>query len=186
MQVKRLNSDQLLQLIIKEDMHSRRSRLRRARFVENLFGRGYRQLFFGGPVSVDALVEAQLCYIYGQFIGCVLLSQAFFEQFLGGAYEFIGRTDIADAGLAVLSREALNEGEITRAEFNALKKLRRRRNPYTHHQESRVFMMDAIHRSRGRRSWTYFESLYEEDARLALRTVAGFLLRPRGETELHP
>jgi hypothetical protein len=176
MRVERLNSDQLLQLIIKEDSLSKQSRLRRARFVENLFGRGYGMLLFGGPFSADALMEAKLCYIYGQFIGCILLSQVFFEQYLGGA---LGLTDVAGEGLATLSKNALTLKWITPAEFSALTKLRRLRNRYTHHQRPRMFWEFAQRVSGRKEYWT----VYEEDARLALRTFAGFLLRELRKTK---
>ena len=51
---------------------------------------------------------------------------------LAGAFHASGRNDLKRAGIAELSKEALNYGWLSQADYEAIEQMRDYRNPITH------------------------------------------------------
>jgi hypothetical protein len=103
----------------------------------------------------------------------VLLAQAFVEQSLGGGFSLAGRDEVVAKGFAGLVDAALADGHITSDIAEILHKLRKMRNPYTHHivgSGKRSYM--------GRLAESAFmapEDLVVEDAKFAIRAVVDYM-----------
>lgn len=148
-------------------------RVERYKFLWEEFGPPADMLLIGGIPSMFALDELKRSYAYGNFMATVLLAQVFVEQSLGGSYSLSGKNDVAEKGFAGLVDASLNDGHITPQLAETLHRLRKMRNPYTHHTggtEKRSYM--------GRIAETAFmapEDLVVEDAKSAIRAVADYL-----------
>ncbi len=148
-------------------------RVERYRFLWEEFGPPANMLLIGGITSMFALDELKRSYAYRSFMATVLLAQVFIEQSLGGSYSLAGKDDMADEGFRGLLNAALQDGRITPDLAERLHRLRKVRNPYTHHiggVGKRSYM--------GRLAETEFtapEDLVVEDAKFAIRAVVDFL-----------
>jgi HEPN domain-containing protein len=173
--------DRISEFLTEEDVVSRPFRVERMKFLLNEWGEPRHLLLPGGLIAAPAFEEARLCFLNGEFIACVLLSQVVLEHVLAGALKMAGRDDLERAGFEKLLREALSEGIISGEEFEAFDSLRERRNPYVHSRHPTdagglVRRMTAEDRE--------LEELFETDARLAVQTMFRLLKRgPYGFNE---
>ena len=148
-------------------------RVERYKFLWEEFGPPSDMLLLGGIPSMFALEELKRSYAYGNFMATVLLAQVFIEQSLGGSYSLAGKGSIAEKGFACLVDASLKDGNITPELAETLHRLRKMRNPYTHHIGGigkRSYM--------GRLFETEFvapEDLIVEDAKFAVRAVVDYL-----------
>ena len=148
-------------------------RVERYKFLWAEFGPPADMLLVGGITAMFALDELKRSYAFGNFMATVLLAQAFIEQTLGGTYSLAGNDAVAGKGFAALVDEAQNDGQITPELAEILHRLRRMRNPYTHHiggVGKRSYM--------GRLFEAEFvapEDLVVEDAKFAIRAVVDYL-----------
>ena len=154
---------------------SRHERLNRLRFVVDEFGAPRHLLLPGGFLTLRAFEEAKSCFVNGDFIGCILLSQLGLERLIGGLFRLSGRDDLERAGFADLLQEALQERYLSEREFEIFDGLRRMRNPYAHnrppmHAEGLIPRVVATGKEP--------EELFEEDARRAIRALFSIFTRP--------
>ena len=135
-----------------EDSTAREQRLERLRWMEEIMPDIDWLVFGSGPISKYLFEEARYCFAYGQFLASIVLGLSFIEISLAGAFYGMGRNDLHRAGAAELSREALDQGWITQADFEAIERARRFRNPVTHFRrpghgervEARAFFERAL------------------------------------------
>jgi len=118
-----------------EDSTGRQDRLERLRWMEELMPDIDWLIFGSGPISKYLFDEARYCFAYGQFLASIVLGLSFIEISLAGAFYGMGRNDLQRAGAAELSKEALDQGWITQADFEAIERARRFRNPVTHFRQ---------------------------------------------------
>lgn len=148
-------------------------RVERYRFLWEEFGPPMGMLLVGGFPSMFALDELKRSYAYGNFMATVLLAQAFIEQSLGGTYSLAGEDQIAHSGFARLVDAARNDGHITGALAETLNKLRKMRNPYTHHTGG--VGNGSYMRRVTEPEFVAPEDLVVEDAKFAIRAVVDYL-----------
>ena len=157
-----------------EDNVKREARLERLRWLESLMPKVDWMLHGTGQMSKYAFDEARYCFIYGQYLGSIILGLAFIEWSLAGAFYAAGRIDLERAGITSLSKEALNCGWLSQADYDAIEQVREYRNPITHFRppghDERVEAR-AFHES----IETY--EVIERDARKVMQTVCHLLLK---------
>lgn len=167
-------SDEFFRLRITEgEQETVEYRVERYKFLWGEFGPPADMLLVGGIPSMFALDELKRSYAYGNFMATVLLAQAYVEQSLGGAFSLAGRDDVVEKGFAGLVDSALAEGIITSEIAQALHKLRKMRNPYTHHTigSGRRTYMARLAES----AFMAPEDLVVEDAKFAIRAVVDYM-----------
>ncbi len=120
------------QWLSNEDTVARDARLERLRWLESLMPKVDWMLYGSGPISKYLFEEARYCFAYGQFLASIILGLAFLEVSLAGAFYATSRNDLERAGIAKLSREALNYGWLSEADYQAIEQVRDYRNPVTH------------------------------------------------------
>ena len=116
----------------REDQSQRDARLARLRWMEAKMPTVEWMVFGCGPISKHLFEEARYCYAYGQFLGSIMLGLAFIEMSLAGAFYSCGRNDLKKAGIAILAKEALGCGWLSKEDFETLERVRELRNPVTH------------------------------------------------------
>lgn len=107
-------------------------RTERFRFVLSEFGPPAHILLVGGIPAMFAIHELKTSFIYGNYLGTVLIAQAFVEHSLGGAFAMAGEDEIVQAGFARLIDESVSRDWISPWVAARLHDLRRIRNPYSH------------------------------------------------------
>jgi hypothetical protein len=157
-----------------EDKVEHEARLERCRWLASLMPKVDWMLYGTGQMSKYAFEEARYCFIYGQYLGSIVLGLAFIEWSLAGAFYAAGRSDLERASITVLSKEALNRGWLSRADYDAIDEVRVYRNPITHFRppghDERVEAR-AFHESID----TY--EVIERDARKVMQTVFHLVLK---------
>ena len=169
-----ISDDECAQWLENEDAISRPSRLPRLVFVADEYGPPRHLLIPGGIIPSRCFEEARWCYVNGQHIGCVLLCQSMVEHMLAALFRLMGEDRIAKSGFRSICIEAEKERLITPEELELFERLRRKRNPYSHHRPPGS--KDGVMR----RSLTEeldFYDLLEADAQLAIEAVFGLLKR---------
>lgn len=157
-----------------EDNVGRVARLERLRWIVSLMPDVNWMSNGTGPISKYLFDEARYCFVYGQYLGSVVLGLAFLEVSLAGAFYAAGRNDLECAGIATLSKEALGCGWLSQADYEAIEQVRGYRNPITHFRppghtdrvEARAFYEGA---------GAY--AVIERDARKVMETVFHLLLK---------
>lgn len=158
-----------------EDKNSFNERRIRLRWLIDEFG-SFDNIIahYGGFISYRAFEEARRCYLYGEFIAVVLLSQIVLEHTLAGLFQMEGRDDLNCAGFKKLLDEAIRLGYTSQQEYDVFNTIRKLRNPYVHYRSpmnsehigQRIVMNDM----------TPFE-IFETDAQVALKVVFRLLNR---------
>jgi len=157
-----------------EDQAKFVERLARLHFLGEQHGGPRDQLITGGLIGNLAIDEACWCFINGQFIACVVLTQIVLEHLLAGLFRIAGRDDIAGAGFGRILREAYSERFISSAEFDKFNSLRAKRNPYSHSHKPLTPNSIEV---RMLKANTPYEEIMEQDAREALQMLFGILQR---------
>lgn len=125
-------------------------------------------VFPGGLHSKRAFEEARNSYLYGLFMGTVLLCLSFVEQTLAAKIYARGENRASSWSLAVLLRRGRDRGLITNVFYNRLEKSRKIRNSFAHFRP-------PLHEERlSVRSLTFGSEIslvIEKDARELLSTV---------------
>lgn len=168
------NIDEYKEWLKKEDQATRSLRADRLRFLVETYGEPRHLLLPGGPISFYAFEESRLCFLNGQFIGCVLLAQVVLEHILDGLFNMEGCDDLEKAGFQLLTREALSQGYISQNEYEAFNSLRNRRNPYVHPRDpkdKKWFGRRMVMENKAA------EMIFEDDARVAIHTIFRLLSR---------
>jgi hypothetical protein len=157
-----------------ENKVQRDARLERLRWLASLMPKVEWMLYGTGPISKYLFDEGRYCFAYGQYLGSIILGLAFIEMSLAGAFYATGRNDLERAGIATLSKEALDYGWLSPADYEAIERVRDYRNPVTHFRppghEERVEAR-AFYESTS----TY--EVIERDARAVMQTVFHLLLK---------
>ena len=157
-----------------EDKVEREARLERLRWLASLMPNVEWMLYGTGPISKYLFDEARYCFAYGQYLGSIILGLAFLEVSLAGAFYAAGRNDLEHAGIATLSKEALNYGWLSQADYDAIEQVRDYRNPITHFrppgQDERIEAR-AFHQG------DYAYEVIERDAHKVMQTVFHLLLK---------
>lgn len=101
--------------------------------------KGEHLTFPGGWIAKHLYEEARYCFVYGQFLGALVLG--FAERMLAAMFLAFGRNDLQRESASALFREAVSIGWISREEQDWLDRARKARNPVTHfrqpgHQET--------------------------------------------------
>lgn len=157
-----------------EDQARFHGRLGRLKFAVEQYGEPRHQLMTGGMIGYRAFEEARWCFVNGQFIACVVLTQMVLEHMLAGLFRIAGRDDIADAGFRRLLEEAQTESFISSVEFDKFEGLRKLRNPYSH---SRRPLADDSIEMRMLKANAPYEEIVENDASEALQMLFSILQR---------
>jgi hypothetical protein len=157
-----------------EDSSGREKRLDRLRWMAELMPDVDWLVFGSGPISKYLFEEAKYCFAYGQFLASIVLGLSFIEISLAGAFYGMGRNDLQRASAAELATEALKQGWITQADFEAIESARRFRNPVTHFRrpghdervEARAFYERALP-----------DDIIESDARHVIETLFRLMVK---------
>jgi len=121
-----------VQWLDNEDKVEREARLERLRWLASLMPKVDWMVYGTGPISKHLFDEARYCFAYGQYLSSIILGLAFVEVSLAGAFYAAGRNGLERAGIATLSKEALNCGWLSQADYDAIEQVREYRNPITH------------------------------------------------------
>jgi hypothetical protein len=130
-------------------------------------------LLVGGIPAMFAIHELKTSFVYGNYLGTVLIAQAFVEHSLGGAFAMAGEDEMVQAGFARLIDESVSRAWVNPWVAERLHDLRKIRNPYSH--------PSAPGRNRGylARLETSLpsspEELAENDAKTAIQIVVDWL-----------
>lgn len=116
----------------REDIVTRENRLARLDWLIAQMPDAEYLTFPGGMIARYLFEEARYCFVYGQFLATIVLGLSYIEHTLGALYYESGRNDLERANISTLLREAINEGWITKTEFDNLDHARELRNPITH------------------------------------------------------
>lgn len=170
----KISDEELLEWLKREDEATRSFRVDRLTFLVEEFGVPRHLALPGGFIPLYAFEEARLCFLNGQFIGCILLSQIVLEYILTGLFKMAGRDDLEKASFKLLIQEALSERIISQDEYNAFDSLRTRRNPYTHYRNATdkkgISMRIVLENKEA-------ERIFEGYARFAIQTIFRLLKR---------
>ena len=122
--------------VTREDLLCKQERIERLEWLIEKYPIGSDGVLFpGGILTKQLFEEARYCFIYAQFLASIFLSLAFIERVLAALLFGAGRDDFKKSGIAELSKEARRVGFLSEDEFQAIDKLRQRRNPLTHFRE---------------------------------------------------
>jgi hypothetical protein len=157
-----------------EDKVEREARLERLRWLASLMPNVEWMLYGTGPISKYLFDEARYCFAYGQYLGSIILGLAFLEVSLAGAFYAVGRNDLERAGIAALSKEALNYGWLSQADYDAIEQVRDYRNPITHFRPPGH---DERVEARAFHEGIFAYEVIERDARKVMQTVFHLLLK---------
>jgi uncharacterized membrane protein len=126
-------------------------------------------LFFGGWLNQQLFEQARYCFVYGQFLGTVMLGFAYVERTLAAMFYVSGRDRLAKHGKSQeVIQEALKAGWITEDEFAVYEKARSFRNSLTHF---RIPLHEELPESRAFREGSEPHDVVEDDARRILEAV---------------
>jgi len=155
------------------DKKSLRHRLKNHKFIWREFGPPIDMLLVGGIPSMFAIRELKTAYINGCYMATILLAQAFIEHSLGGAFLMGGCDSIVEKGFAMLIKEALVTGQISKELSKEFDELRKMRNPYIHPNPG---LTSRSHMGRMKKKETWDpEILAEQDAKRAIEIVVDYL-----------
>lgn len=157
-----------------EDSVCREDRIARLEWLASVLPPAEQLQFPGGLMSMFLFDEMRYCFVYGQYLGTVVLGLAYIERTLAAKFYAAGRVELEGAGIAALLREARAVGLLAAAEADEIDRIRRTRNPVTHfrrplHRESVEF------RSLTEDDHPY--ELLERDARTVVQTAVLALAR---------
>jgi hypothetical protein len=118
--------------------------------------------------SIKVFQEAKDCFVYGQFVGTVVLSAAFVEHWLGGILTGYGAPRIAAQGLAEITQYCRENDALPSILCDKVDVLRKIRNPFVH-----LKPFDHPHGlgQRMRRQRTHPDAILEADAKEAIITM---------------
>jgi hypothetical protein len=170
--------DELKKQIEEQDSASADERIERYKFIWSEFGPPAEMLLVGGASAALALDEIKLCYIEGCYLACVLLSQLFIENSLGGSYILSGDEKAAEKGFAQLIDRALADNYIDSDLAIRLHELRQMRNPYTHPKAgagSGTLIKRMVDRYNSGQSYESHVDFAGEDAKIAVAILVDFL-----------
>ena len=130
--------------------------------------------FPGGMIPKYLFEEARYSFVYGQYLGTIVLGMAYVEHTLAALFYAAGRSDLERANVSKLFREAVRLGWLTKTEFDGLDHARAVRNSVTHFREP---LKDGTieFRSVDQNELPY--SILERDARHVLRAAFGLLAK---------
>jgi hypothetical protein len=89
-------------------------------------------LLMGGISSYYALVELELCYVQGAYLGTILCCQAFAENVLGGQLILMMEDQAAEAGFSAIVQRAVARKIIDKKMSEKLIELNKMRISYGH------------------------------------------------------
>jgi hypothetical protein len=131
-------SQGLNQWLMAEDAARLRGRVKRLRFLIRQCGSTEGRQLFHGLLSWRFFEEARWCFVNGQFIACVLLSQCFLEKSLrsllavGGQNYGVSDKWLEDAGFHELIEKAREKGVLTSGQARDCHIVRRMRVAFVH------------------------------------------------------
>lgn len=159
-----------------EDRVSRAGRVKRLRFLLNVYGPERRWQFVpGGTLGLQAFKESRLCYLNGCYVASVCAAQVAIEQTLAGLFAMESGDAYERAGFAQLLSSAVDSGYITSEEYAAFDQIRQRRNTYIHFRRP---MDPGTPNRRAVEAQLNPEAVYRADAELALGALCGLFARP--------
>jgi len=123
---------ELRDLLRKHDRRTERSRIARIRYFNRYFGAPRDMLLMGGISSYYALVELELCYVQGAYLGTILCCQAFAENVLGGQLILMMEDQAAEAGFSAIVQRAVARKIIDKKMSEKLIELNKMRISYGH------------------------------------------------------
>jgi len=88
--------------------------------------------FHSGLITKYLFEEARYCFVYGQYLGAIMLGLSFIEHTLAALFYASGRNDLERASISRLLDEALKSAWISDEEFANLHYARKIRNPIVH------------------------------------------------------
>ena len=155
-----------------EDAVNRKERLERLKWLGNLTPSRDWVSYHGGVISEYLYDESRYCFVYGQFLATIILGLAFVDHSIGAILYGFGRNDLKRASVSSLLSEGFAAGLISHAEYAALQRIKKTRNPFVHFRppddpervETRSVDADE-----------HPYALIEEDARLVMIVVQRLL-----------
>ncbi len=121
---------QLEKSLAKYDRDSFEDRLKRLRFLNKIFPKGYG--FISDPETIYIFDEAKMAFINGEFIATLILSQAYIERNLQKYFSTLGLKKDAKRGLKYMIDYARKHKLINEYILNKIDILRNKRNPFSH------------------------------------------------------
>ena len=132
------------------------------------------RMLFGGVDVANALWEAQSAYVNGLDLSAILTSQVCVEKLLSALIELAPEAKASESYARLLEKAAA-ERFISDAEYDLFDRLRKARNPYTHH---RNINHRASTMRRAMESGDHPDLLLRRDAFAALSAVLKLVNRP--------
>jgi len=158
----------------REDRTCREDRIARLNWLTSLMAEGSYLTFPGGWMAKHLFEEARYSFVYGQFLGAIVLGMAYVEHTLAALLHGAGRSDLERANISVLLREAVKLAWLSEVEYKSLDHARALRNPVTHFRQP--LSGDTVEY----RTVTLSEppySILEDDARHVMQVVFRLLAR---------
>lgn len=161
--------------LVEQDELSRPYRAQRLRFLVEEYGPP--KILALSEMAKHCFREARTCYLNGELIACVLVTQAALEDLLRHLFRMAGDDAVADhSTFHGLIQRSLSERFIWPEEAKCMDRLRKRRNPYVHTKG--LMHADGFARRIQASDFTKDEwDIMREDAEAAIRCLFALLRR---------
>lgn len=116
--------------IEKYDRNSFKDRLKRLKYLNEVFPKGYS--FLSDIETAYIFDETKMAFINGEFIATLMLSQAYIERKLQNYFSSIGLATEAKRGIKYIISYARKHGLIDEFLLDKIDLLRKKRNPFSH------------------------------------------------------
>lgn len=116
--------------LVKYDRDSFEDRLKRLKFLNKIFPKGYG--FLSDPETAYIFDETKMAFINGEFIATLMLSQAYIERKVQIYFSSIGFEKEAKRGLKFIIDFARKHKLINNYLLEKIDLLRNKRNPFSH------------------------------------------------------
>jgi hypothetical protein len=164
-----------LDILTRVDAETREDRAGRLAWLERHGQPADGRLLPGGFAAATAFWETGACFVAGQYLATVLLSQACLEHLLAGALSaYAGDESGHKLSAQKLFERALEAGLLTETEFDLFDRLRQSRNPHAHPRaidDPRGLMRRAID------TQVSPDEIYLQDAKAAIEALKDLLDR---------
>lgn len=104
----------------REDELCREDRRARLSWLADLMPACEYVTFPGGWMAKHLFEEARYCFAYGQFLATIVLGMAYVERTLAALFYGAGRSDLENASISKLLREAVEHGCLPRLSSRTL------------------------------------------------------------------
>ena len=128
--IKKKRKSRAESFLIKRDKETFSKRLERINYLNKIVPKNASFLY---SIELHYLIsEATECFINGQFVSTIILSQSFFEQWLHNFFASKGFESEAKNGLKAILNVVEKNKYLPKSVINKIDEIRKIRNPFTH------------------------------------------------------